>query len=81
MVVVEPTGGLTTCRGQCGAAIQTYGYLPSHLASPPFDQRQFILFADACEQLAQGGYPEVDRPVDEPATLRVASPKRQQLQR
>jgi len=59
---------------------QTYGYLPSRLASPPFDQRQFILFADACEQLAQGGYPEVDRPVDEPATLRVASPKRQQLQ-
>ena len=34
------------------SATKTYGYLSSRRASSPFDQYQFILLGDGCEQLA-----------------------------
>ena len=53
---------------------QTYGYLPSRMASPsPLDRYRTILLGDieahVCEQLAQGCYLKVERPGIEPATF------------
>jgi len=60
-MAVEPIGGYSAWPVQR----QTYGYLPSHKASPFFGQYQIKLLG---KQLAQGCYLAVHRAGVEPAT-------------
>ena len=71
MVMVVSIHPLFVCETWLySVASVTYGYLPSHKASPPIGWYQIILLDDrnAFERLCQGRCPKVMWPGVEPAT-------------